>query len=166
MDHALAPGAIDLGEIDLGALLRDPIKALKDRVLQMAGFSNAIENKILDAVFGGTAFGGVTPLKLSLTTVAVTDTDDSTTITKATYTGYADINVANTDWNAASSGTKTNSSTLTFGACTAGSSTVIGFAVYNNSTHEIHMYGTVSSASVSSGITPSFGAGALSTSLD
>jgi hypothetical protein len=132
----------------------------------MGGFGNSVELEVLDAAMGGTAFGGVTPLKLALTTVAVTDTDDATTITKANYTGYADINVASTDWNAASAGAKTNLNALNFGACSAGSSTVIGYALYRSGDNKIVMYGTVPSASVSTGITPSFGAGALSNTLD
>lgn len=132
----------------------------------MGGFSNSVELEVLNAAMGGTAFGGVTPLKLALVTVAVTDSDDATTITKATYTGYADINVASTDWNAASAGSKTNSSVLAFGACSAGSSTVIGFALYRSSDNKIVMYGTVTSASISAGITPQFAAGSLVLNLD
>lgn len=166
MDVALSPG-IDLGELDLGALLRDPVKAIKERILQMAGFSNGTEAKILDAAMGGTAYS-VTDgnQKIALVTVAVTDTDDSTTITKATYTGYADLTIATADWNAASAGSKTNSAVKTFGLCTAGSSTVIGFAIFDNSSHLISMYGTVTSIAISAGITPSFAASSLTATLD
>lgn len=132
----------------------------------MGGFANSVELEVLDAATGGTAFGGVTPLKLALVTVAVTDTDDATTITKATYTGYADINVASTDWNAASGGAKTNANPLAFGACSASSSTVIGFALYRNSDNKIVMYGTTASLAVSAGITPSFAAASLTLGLD
>lgn len=166
MEQALTPG-IDLGDIDMGAFLRDPLKAIKDRILEMAGFSNGTEAKILDASMGGTSYS-VTDgnQKIALVTVAVTDTDDSTTITKATYTGYADLTIATADWNAASAGSKTNSAVKTFGACSAGSSTVIGFAIFDNVSHLISMYGTVTSLAVTTGITPSFAASSLSLALD
>lgn len=166
MDVALTP-PLGIGLADLWTRIKRGLRqSLEDIFVLMAGFSNAVEAKILDATMGSTAFGGITPLKIALVTVAVTDTDDSTTITKATYTGYADINIASTDWNAASAGSKTTANALTFGLCTASSSTVIGFAIYNNSNNEIHMYGTVSSLAVTSGVTPSFAAGALSAALD
>lgn len=133
----------------------------------MGGFSDAHELKVLNAAMGGTAYS-VTDAnqRIALTTVAVTDTDDSTTITKATYTGYGDATVPSASWGSASAGSKTNGTAITYGACSGGSSTVIGFAVFDSSSHEISMYGTVTSAAISSGITPSFGVGALSLSLD
>lgn len=131
----------------------------------MGGMTNPIELEVLIAAVGGTAFGGVTPLKLSIVTVAVTESDDATTITKANYTGYADINAAYADWNVAAN-PLVNANPFAYGACTAGSSTVIGFALWRPSDNKIILFGTTASLAVTSGITPSFGAGALSLAMD
>lgn len=166
MDATLTP-PLAIGLADFWTRVKRSLhRTLKDYIVFMGGFSNTAELEVLDATTGGTAYGGVTPLKLSLVTVAVTDSDDATTITKANYTGYADINVANADWNAASAGAKTNVNALAFAACTAGSSSVIGFALWRSSDNKILMYGTTATLAVSAGITPSFAAGALSLGLD
>ena len=134
----------------------------------MAGFSDAVENKVLDHVFGDGTYTVTSPVYLALTTVAVTDTMTGSTITEANYTGYSRLAINATDMNAASGGSKTNGNALTFPACTAGSSTVIGFAICSASTGgDVILYGTLPSVTISTTQTPAtIAAGALTATLD
>lgn len=88
---------------------------------------------------------------------------------EAAYTGYARVVVARTSSGWTVSGLSvTNTGSVTFGACTAGSETETHFSIGTASTGtgEILLYGALtSSVAVSSGITPSFSAGNLSASV-
>lgn len=141
--------------------------------MAVQGFSDAVERKILDHLFGGTAYAPSSPLYLALTTVAVAEGDTAATITEATYTGYARKAVATTDMNAAATAsnntTKTNLNALSFAGCTAGTSTCIGFALCSSSSGagDVIMFGTLPSVVISTTQTPAtVGAGALSAALD
>lgn len=135
----------------------------------MAGMSNAVENKVLDHLFGDGTYTVTAPLYLAFTTVAVTDTDTGSTITEATYTGYARTAVGAADMSAASGGSKTNSNTITGPACTAGTSTLAGWALLTTSSGagDIVFYGTLPNQVVSTTNTPpTVPPGALVCSLD
>lgn len=136
----------------------------------MAGFSDTAEVDVLDSVFGDHASIQLysAPTFLALTTVAVTETMTGSTITEASYTGYARKSVAATDMAAASAGAKSNGNQLQFAACTAGSSTVIGWAVCTaSSAGNVIVYGTCTSTVISTTQTPATVAvGALSVTLD
>lgn len=122
----------------------------------MPGFSNAVENKILDHIMDDGTYTVTAPTYLALTTVAVDDTMTAATITEANYTGYARKSIAAADMSAAAAGSKTNSAALTFAACTAGSSTVIGWALVSSSSGagDVIMYGTCTSTVISTTQTP------------
>jgi hypothetical protein len=134
----------------------------------MPGFSNTVEQKILDAIFGGTAYTVTSPVYLALTTVAVTETDTGSTITEAAYTGYARKSIASADMGAATTSGKTNVNPITFAGCTAGTSTVVGFAICSASTAgDVILYGTLPSVVISTTQTPAtIAAGALTATLD
>lgn len=135
----------------------------------MPGFSDAVELKILDAICGGTAYTVTSPTYLALTTVAVTDAMTAATITEATYTGYARKSVASTDFGAAAAGSKSNVNAITFAACTAGTSTIIGWALCSTSAGagDVIVYGTCASTVISTTQTPATVAiGALTINLD
>lgn len=101
----------------------------------MAGsFSDAVENEVLDHVFGKGAYPMPGTVAAALVTVTPTDASTGATITEADYTGYARKVIAAADLNAASSGTMTNSSDITFDNCTAGSSTIVGAVILDNAT--------------------------------
>lgn len=140
--------------------------------MAVQGFSDAVERKLLDGLFGGTAYTITSPTYLALTTVAVAEGDTGSTITEPTYTGYGRKSVANTDMNAASTTsnntTKTNLNAITFAGCTAGSSTAIGFAVTSASTAgDVILFGTLPSITISTTQTPvTIAAGNLSAALD
>lgn len=136
----------------------------------MAGFSDTAEVDVLDSVFGDHASIQLytAPTYLALTTVAVTEVMTGSTITEANYTGYARKSIAATDMAAASAGAKSNSNTLTFANCTAGTSTVIGWAVCTaSSAGNVIVYGTCTSTVISTTQTPAtIAVGALSVTLD
>jgi len=71
-------------------------------------------------------------------------------------------------WSVAS-GVADNDAVITFGACTAGSSTVTHFGVGSDSSGagNLFLWGALTaSLAISAGITPSFAAGALDITLD
>ncbi len=95
------------------------------------------------------------------------------TTSEATYTGYARMAVARSSGGWTISGTAptqaANAATITFGACTAGSSTCTHFSSGRDTsgTGEILLSGALTaSLAVSAGITPSFAIGALTATCD
>lgn len=136
----------------------------------MAGISDVVEKKILDHVTGKTTYTSPAPLYLALTTVAVVDADTGSTITEATYTGYARKQIPAADWAAATGTTSTSATntTETFAACTAGTSTIIGWALCSASTAgDVVYFGTCASTVISTTQTPAtVASGALTISLD
>jgi len=137
----------------------------------MASFSDAYETKVLEHVAGKTTLTLVTPIFLALCTAVPTDASTGTTITEAAYTGYARKGVAAADWAAAVAGTPgsiANGAIITFAACTAGTSTVIGWALCDALTvGNVIMWGTCASTVISSTQTPATVAvSALSLTLD
>ena len=64
----------------------------------------------------------------ALCTVAPSKSSTGSTITEATYTGYARVKVNAADLNAASGGSMTNSADITWPEVQAGSSTVVAVA--------------------------------------
>jgi hypothetical protein len=142
-------------------------------VLPMAGgqqYSDFYENLLLDAENQKTALGAVAdPWHMALTTVAVTDVMTGSTITEANYTGYARKTVAGTDMPAASGagGSTANTSAIIFAACTALTSTVIGFAhCVALTVGNVRKFGTCASTVVSTTQTPAqFAIGAYTTTV-
>lgn len=150
--------------------IRDAMRGIG---LVLAGLSDAVEKKILDHLTGKTAYTSPAPLYMHLTTVAVTDSDTCATLTSANYTGYAPIQIPAADWNAAAGTTaaSTNANQKLGGACTAGSSVVIGWALGTASTAggsgDVTHFGTCSSTTVNTTNTPpTINASALSIGLD
>ena len=130
--------------------------------------SNYLELEILDHIFGNGTYTPATNIFVALLTATPDDTDTGSTITEATYTGYARKSTAGSDWNTASAGAIDNANAITFDACTGGSSTITHFALCDASTAgNVLFWGALSSSfAVSDGVTPSFGAGALDTTAD
>lgn len=137
----------------------------------LASFSDYAENKILDHAFGKTAWApGTDYLYVALCTVVPTDASTGATITEATYTGYARANIPGASMNAASGGSASNGTAITFAACTASSSTIIGFALCDNSATGAGnsiCWGTVTSKVIDTSNTPpTIAIGALTGTLD
>lgn len=139
-----------------------------------AGWTDVVENRIIDWENQKTAMPAlVAPWFMCLVILALTDTDTPTTARDGThiptYTGYAEKSVAAADMNAASGGSAANANAITFAACTAGSSTIVGFGnkETNGTTGDLRKYGTCASTTVSTTQTPAtFNAGAYTTSAD
>lgn len=132
-----------------------------------ASFSDYLENKILDHIFNDGSYTAPSPY-LALCTSVPDDTKTGTTIVEASYTGYSRLAIAGSDMSAAASGSKTNSATLTFAACTASSSTIIGWAICDAATvGNMLVWGTCTSTVISSTATPATVAiGGLVVNLD
>jgi hypothetical protein len=128
---------------------------------------NAVELKVLEHIVGKTSYTMPSGLLLALTTVTVVETDTGVTITRPTYTGYADKSVAGSDWGTAAAGQIANTNPITFAACTGGTSTLIGFALLSAAGGDVIIFGTLASLVVSATQTPvNFAAGALIATLD
>jgi hypothetical protein len=136
----------------------------------MAGFSNAYENLVLDHITGKASLSSptVNGLYLALCTVAPGETDTGSTLTEASYTGYARKQIVPADMTSASSGETHNNTTETFADCTAGSSTIIGWALCTaSSAGSVVIFGTCTSTTISTTQTPATVASSgLSLSLD
>lgn len=126
--------------------------------LQMASFSKHYEKVVLEHVTGKATLALVTPVYMALCTVVPTVSSTGSTITEAAYTGYARKSVAASTFSAAVEGEPssiTNGEAITFAACTAGSSTIIGWALCDASTvGNIIVWGTCASTVISSTQTP------------
>lgn len=133
----------------------------------MPGLSNAVENKLLDHLLGGTTYDPADTLTLALVkTSAVTESDTGGTITKLAYTSYADFALTHaTHWNAASGGSKNNKAAISFPQNTGVTTeTAIGFAILNGS--DILVYGTLPSTVIAPNVTPQFSISALTVTAD
>lgn len=96
--------------------------------------SDYLENKDLDHNLGKTSFTMPATVYAALCTVTPTDASTGSTLTEATYTGYARVQVLASALNAASGGSSTNGSDIVFGNCTGGSSAIVGVALCDAST--------------------------------
>lgn len=138
--------------------------------LLAGGKSDYLENKISDHENGKASFTMPTTVALALCTVVPEDSKTGATITEASYTGYARKKIEATALNASSSGKTTSSAILEFAACTASSSTIIGWATCDSSTKgegNMLLWGSVGSTVISTSATPAtVNAGAYETTED
>lgn len=144
--------------------------ALRGLLSLMASLSDYAEKKILDHLTGKTAFTSPGPLYLALCTVVPTDADTGSTLTEATYTGYARKQIPAADMSAAA-GTAAevhNSVQEQFAACTAGSSTILAWALVDAvAAGNVIYWGTCASTVISVTQTPAtIAAAALSLTMD
>jgi hypothetical protein len=129
--------------------------------------SNYLQAKLADHTVGKTAFTMPTNVYVTLCTAAPTDASTGTTITEAAYTSYARVQTSGTDWNAYAADLLDNANVITFPAATGGSETITHFCLCDASTAgNMLIYGTLdASLAVSTGITPSFAANALTLTI-
>lgn len=100
-----------------------------DPLIAGAGsYNDYAEGKILEHSVGKSSWTMPTTYLALLTTVA-TDASTGSTIVEASFTGYARKKVEGTEYGAASGGVIKNSGTITFAECTAGTSTIKGWAL-------------------------------------
>lgn len=143
--------------------------------------SNLFETLLLNLIFtnaNGANVGDATGLRGSSTagnfyiSLHTADPGEGGTVTtsEATYTGYARVAVvrSGSGWTVANP-TAVNAATITFGLCTAGSSTVTFFGIGSSSAGagDLFFSGALgASLAVTAGITPSFAAGAIVCTCD
>lgn len=121
----------------------------------MASKSDYAENVILDHAMSDGAWGEPANCYMALCTAAPVDASTGTTIVEADYTGYARIDIPAASLSAAASGSKTNSVAITFAACSAGTSTIIGFALCDAiTTGNMIYWGTTTSKVIDVNNTP------------
>ena len=129
----------------------------------MAGSkADFLENKLLDHVLGAATYTPPVTIYIALFTVAPSDTGGGTEVTDGSYARVAVTNNA-TNFPAASGGTKSNGTVITFPQATANWGTVVAHAEMDAPTGGNYLYWgdlTVSKA-INSGDTASFGVGDL-----
>lgn len=120
---------------------------------------NTIENQLLDALVGTTAYTVTTPVKIALVT---TNGNDATAGTEVSGGSYARQTIT---FGAASSGSITNSGTINFTGMP--SCTVVGIELYDSAgTPKRLAYGALtSSRTVTAGDTVQFAASTVTLSL-
>lgn len=143
--------------------------------------SNAFETQLLQLIFenanaanvgDGTGLRGSSTAGVFYIGLHTADPGEagSQTTSEATYTGYARVSVARSTAGWTVSGNSvSNDAAITFGACTAGSNTITHFSIGTDASAagNLLMSGALgASLAVSSGITPSFAAGALTVTAD
>ena len=129
----------------------------------MAGFSDYLETKVLDHVFGGTAYTAPTTLYVALYSSAPTGSPSGTEVSTS-GTAYARQTITFTT----SGGTTSNTSAVEFATATgSGYGTVVACAILDASTSgNILAYGTLTtSKTVSAGDVFRFNASAIDITL-
>lgn len=131
----------------------------------MSSFSDYLENKLLDHVFGATAYTAPGTLYLALFTSAPSDAGGGTEVTGGSY-ARASVTNNTTNFPNAASGAKTNANAITFATATADWGTVVAVGIFDAaSAGNLIAWGTVTSQSVPSGVTASIPAGDLDITL-
>lgn len=134
----------------------------------MAGSkSDFLENKVLDHLLGATTYTPPATLYMGLFTANPSDSGGGTEVTGGSY---ARVSVTNntTNWPAASGGSKSNGTAITFPTATANWGTVTAFGIFDASTAgNLLFWGTLTtSKAVDNGDTASFASGALTVTED
>jgi hypothetical protein len=127
----------------------------------MAGFSDAVEAKILDHIFNDGTYAAPSAYA-ALGTGAISDSDVAATFggtTEANYTSYARVLIGAADMNAASAGSKNNGNPISFANCTGSSSVVIAWCTCSAgparlAAGDVIIYGTVTSVTIDTTHTP------------
>lgn len=134
----------------------------------MAGKSDYLENAILDHILGGPDYTRAATVYVALFTVTPLDTGSGGT--EVVGNNYSRVSVTNnnTNWPAASGGTKTNGTAITFPTASGTWGTIVSFGIYDASTSGNLLYfGSLSTAqTVVNGNTVSFAASSLTITED
>ena len=129
----------------------------------MSGFSDYLEDKVLDHVFGGNAYTAPTTLYVALYTVAPSDTGGGTEVSGGAYARQtAAFTVSGTNPT-----TATNSAAIEYPTATADYGTVVAVGILDaSSSGNLLAYSTLDSSKVvSSGDVFRFNAGDLDITL-
>lgn len=134
----------------------------------MSSFGNYLENELLDHVWGAAAYTAPVTLYLALSTAD--PTDDASGIAEPGGGSYARLAVANnpTNWPAASGGSKSNGTDMTFVTATASWGVITHMAIYDALTggNMLAHAALTSSKTIDNGDTVIFEIGNLTITLD
>lgn len=132
------------------------------------GFSDVIENAILNGMFRGSAVSAYMPIGTVYVSLHTATLNDDGTGTEVTGTGYARATVAIAGWDVAAGGTIQNAAAISFGTAGASWGTVTNVGVWNaNSGGTLLFSGTLtSSCIVNTNDTFQFAGSALKVTLD
>lgn len=133
----------------------------------MAGKSDYLENELLDHWLGAAAYTAPATVYAALFTATPSDSGGGTEVTGGSYARVAVTNNA-TNWPAASGGSKSNGTDITFPQATADWGTVVAFALFDAPTSgNMLVWGPLTaSRAVNSSDTPSFATGTLTVTED
>jgi hypothetical protein len=134
----------------------------------MAGSkSDFLENKLLDHVLGNTAYTAPATVYIALYTVAPTDSGGGTEVSGGSY-ARASVTNNSTNWPAASGGSKSNGTDITFPTATADWGTVVAFGIFDQLTSGNLLYWATltTSKSILNGDTAKFSAGSITITED
>lgn len=124
--------------------------------------SDFLENELLDHVLGNAAYTAPATVYVALFTVTPSDSGGGT---EASGGSYARVPVTNnaTNWPAASGGSKSNGTTITFPTATANWGTVVAVGIFDASTSGNLMFWSTLQVnkSIFTGDTASFSAGSV-----
>jgi hypothetical protein len=137
-----------------------------------SGISQYAMPKLIDHLNNKATFAALSTVAMALATAAPTSTTTGATLAEANYTGYGRQTLAAAAFNSATAATPsvaTNSGTITFGNCTAGTNTLLGFGTLDSATAgagNMLWYGTLTSVTISTTQTPpTVGSGVMNLSM-
>jgi hypothetical protein len=130
----------------------------------MAGFSNYLEQKLLDHSFGGSAF---TQPDVFMALFTTSPGEDGTGGTEVSGNAYARVEVTDS-FGAASGGSKANDEVITFPEATGNWGTITSFGLYDASTsgNLLAFANLTASKAINTDDTASFPIGDLAITLD
>jgi hypothetical protein len=132
----------------------------------MAAFSDYLENKVLDHLFGNTPFATPNTIYFALFTTAPSDAGGGVEVSG---NGYARAAIQNTDanWSPAASGQKRNSVVLAFPEASGSWGTVIAIGIFDAATGgNLLLHSTINSRTVVAGDVPRFAVNGISVALN
>lgn len=133
----------------------------------MAGKSDYLEDELLDHVLGGGDYTRPATVYVALFTAAPTDAGGGTEASGGSY-ARASVTNNNTNWPAASSGSKSNGTAIDFPTATGNWGTIVAFAIFDNSSGGNMLYwnNVTTPKDVNSGDTASFPIGSITLTED
>ena len=131
----------------------------------MSGLTDYWENEILDHLFGN---GSYTPPTIYVGLSTGDPLDDTSGLAEPSGNGYARVQTASSDWNAASGGSVDNVNDISFAQATGSWGTITHFALFDAADGgNMLAHGALSqSKAIGSSETARFEAGALDISMD
>lgn len=147
-------------QVELWASMEEALRAEGVPTNITSGISQYGMSHLIDHLNGKTSFTMPAAVAMALATTAPTSTTTGVTVVEAAYTGYARQAIAGAGFNAATAATPsvaTNNGAITFGNCTAGTSTLLGFILADSATlatGNALWYGTLTSTVISTTQTP------------